>query len=109
MTGAPAQLRSDLEERLVALDGISIAPWKDTQLITVRFRGKEFAHFHGDDILDIRLSQKIIREEQLSRDVSLKIHPNRSKNSIWIGVAFTNEAEVDHLVHLVKLSCASLG
>ena len=68
------------------------------------FKDKEFAHFHGENILDIRLSQKIIKAEGLSRDVTQVIHPNRSSNSIWIGIKFTNEEEVDHLIHLIKIA-----
>lgn len=102
-------MKEGLIQRLQALDGVTVAPWKDTQLICVFYQGRDFAHFHGNDILDIRLSAEIIREEGLARDVSAKIHPKRSQNSRWIGVAFNSAADVDKIVHLVTRACAELG
>ena len=101
-------LRTELETRLTEIEGIEIATWRDTQLVCVFFDGRDFAHFHGDDILDIRLSVKIIREERLSRSVSERIHPNRSQNSRWIGVEFKSASDVEKLVHLVKRACDEL-
>lgn len=66
---------------------------------------KEFAHFHEVNILDIRLSPKIIREEHLSRSVSEQIHPNRSRNSRWICLAFHTRPDIDRLMHLVGRVC----
>ncbi len=100
-----SKLREQLEKRLRALPQVSIATWKDTDLVCVSFANKEFAHFHGVNILDLRLTPKIIREERLSRSVSAQIHPNRSPNSRWIGVEFNSLADVDNLLHLVRRAC----
>lgn len=97
-----AQLRALLEQRLRDIDGVTVAPWKGTALISVQFNGREFAHFHGQDILDIRLSQPIIRQEGLSRDVSNEIHPNRSQTSRWIGIRFAERADIDRVLDLAK-------
>jgi len=94
--------RKLFETRVTDIDGITIDTWKDTELVCLFYHGKEFAHFHGDTILDIRLSAKLIKAEGLARDVTKEIHPNRSPNSIWIGIAILNEDEVDHAIHLVK-------
>ena len=104
-----SELRAKFEAHLKDLEGVTIDVWKDTELVCLFYHGKEFAHFHGENILDIRLSQKIIRQEQLTRSVSNKIHPNRSQNSRWIGYELTHDEDVETLVRLVKLACDELG
>jgi len=104
-----SDLRRQLEEELRKLPELTIAPWKDSHLICLFYCGREFAHFHGETILDIRLSPKIIRQEQLDRSVSEQIHPARSKNSRWIGVGLKSEADVKRIVRLVQLACSELG
>ena len=103
------ELRVKLEQCLKDIPGLKIDLWKDTDLVCLFFEGKDFAHFHGDRTLDIRLSQKIIRQEGLSRAVSSRIHPNRSKNSRWIGVEMKDENDVQKIVRLVKRACSELG
>ena len=103
------ELRAIMERKLSALPGVTIARWKDTDLICVNCHGKEVGHFHGATVLDLRLSPKIIRQEGLSRDVSARFHPKRSQNSRWICVEFTSSDEVDRVVHLVTLACGERG
>ena len=102
------ELRQDLERRLQDLPDLRIGPWKDTDLICVFFKGRDFAHFHGSDVLDVRLSPKMIREEQLPPSVSARFHPDRSPNSRWICVEFKSKADVLRLVHLVRRACTEL-
>ncbi|MEM1430994.1 MAG: luciferase family protein [Pseudomonadota bacterium] len=103
------ELRRDLERRLTEIPGVAIGPWKDTDLICLFFHGREFAHFHGDLVLDIRLSQKIIRQEALSRAVSARIHPARSPNSRWICVELSSAEDLAKTLRLVDLACKELG
>ena len=98
--------RALLEERLRALEGVTVEPWKDGKLICVNYHGKEVGHFHGQDVLDLRLSAKTIREEGLTREVSQEIHPDRALNSRWIGVRLADAADIDAVVRLVKRACA---
>jgi hypothetical protein len=106
---AMSELRAKLERRLEDIPGLTVDCWKDTDLVCLFFEGKDFAHFHGDDILDIRLSAKIIRQEGLSRSVSNQIHPGRSQNSRWIGVEIKNENDLRKVVRLVEQACGELG
>jgi len=103
------ELRTLLETRLLAKPGITIDTWKDTDLVCVFFRSKDVAHFQSETVLDIRLTPKIIRDENLDRSVSAQFHPNRSQNSRWICIAFTNEAEVDRLLTLVDHAVHTLS
>lgn len=97
--------RQSLEHQLKQIPGLTIDRWKDTHLICLFYNGKEVGHFHGDDILDLRLSPKIIRQEGLSRDISANIHPKRSQNSRWIGLEFRDETAVQDVIRLVQLAC----
>lgn len=98
--------RADLEARLRGLEGVTVAPWKEGHpLICVTYGGKEVGHFHGADVIDLRLSPKIIRAEGLTRDVTQEIHPDRSPNSRWIGVRFASQDDVDRVLRLVQRAC----
>lgn len=99
-------IKETLVKRLSEQPDLEVALWKDTDLSCVFYKGKELAHFHGDDVLDIRLSPKIIREEGLPRAVSADIHPNRSQNSRWIGVQFGNTDDIERVLKLVERACA---
>lgn len=100
--------RKALEQKLRALPGIEITRWKETELVCLLYHGREFAHFHGDHVLDIRLSAKIIRQEGLPRTLAETRHPGRSENSRWIEVAFSDDSGVERLVHLVRRACVEL-
>ena len=100
-----SDVRREFERRLQEMPKVSLDTWKDTELVCVFFGGKEFAHFHGDNILDLRLTPKVIREEGLSRTISAQVHPNRSENSRWICIEFNNAADIDVLLHLVGRAC----
>lgn len=104
-TKTTRDLRKEVERRLCDMPQIRIDTWKDTDLVCVFCGEKEFAHFHGDNVLDLRLTPKIIRDEGLSRSVSAQFHSKRSPNSRWICIAFSTALEVDKLLHLVALAC----
>lgn len=94
-------LKQDLIRQLADLPGIEVRLWKDTGLLCVFYKGRDFAHFHGDDVLDIRLSPKLIRQENLSRSVSTRFHPDRSPNSRWICIELANKNDVEHIIRIV--------
>ncbi|SLN62712.1 hypothetical protein TRL7639_03513 [Falsiruegeria litorea R37] len=68
-------LRHALEQQLTQIPGLTIDRWKDTHLICLNYLGREVAHFHGEDILDLRLSLKIIHQKGMSREVSVSHSP----------------------------------
>ena len=104
-----SDLRKEFEQRLKEMPQVRLDTYKDTELVCIFFGEKEFAHFHGDNILDLRLTPKIIREEGLSRSVSARIHPNRSPKSRWICIEFSTPSEVDKLLHLVARACDDMA
>lgn len=98
-------LRSQLVRRLKKLGVEDRAlPGRDDGFSCLLFGGKEFAHFHDDNELDIRLTKAVISREGLVHPIGSRVHPNRSKNSQWIEVRFSNAADLERLVHLVKLA-----
>lgn len=99
-------LRDELEQALLHLPDIEIRPFKSSDLICLFYKGKEFAHFHGRHVLDLRLTPAIIRQEGLPRVLAETDHPDRSANSRWIEVAFQSKEDVANVVHLVKRACA---
>lgn len=98
------KLREELISRLDSISGVTLDWYKDTELLCVYYKGKEVAHFQTDSELDIRLSQSIIKREQLTIPVQSKSHLDRSKNSRWIVQRFELIEDLDELIRLVKLA-----
>ncbi len=96
------EAREILVNRLSALDNVKVGLWKDTDLLCVFYRGKEFAHFHKDEEIDIRLSQKFIKQEGLVPLENSPYHPKRSKKSRWMQFRLDTEQNALDLVSLVQ-------
>jgi len=101
--------RRKLIKRLEAL-GVEHrpVPGRNDGFAGLFYRGKAFAHFHNDHELDIRLTRAVIEREGLSHPRDSAIHPDRSANSQWIEIRFTNSKEVGDLVRLVRIAIALL-
>jgi len=100
-----AALRTRLIARVQSL-GVEDRPLpgRDDGFSSLWYRGKAFAHFHGDNELDIRLTKRVIVREGLRHPSDSKIHPNRSNASHWIELRFHTPADVDRVVAYVKLA-----
>jgi hypothetical protein len=72
------------------------------------YHGKEFAHFHNDNELDLRLTKKVIKTLGMSHPTDSHHHPNRSANSPWIEVRFKNSSDIEKVSELVRLAVAQL-
>ncbi len=104
-----SSLRIKLVQRLEKL-GVEDRPWpgRDDGFSSLLYDGKEFAHFHNDNELDIRLTKGVIKRECLAHPGDSQVHPNRSKNSQWIEIRFTRAHHVEEVVRLVKLAIERL-
>jgi hypothetical protein len=69
------------------------------------YKGKEIAHFHGDDELDVRLTKQLIKREGLSHPTDSTVHPNRALSSQWMELRFRKTTDVAKIVRLFKLAC----
>lgn len=100
-----SMLRNRLSQRLREL-GVEERAWpgRDDGFASLRFGGKEFAHFHADREIDIRLGKDAIRRERLVHPVDSTVHPDRSKNSPWYEMRIHSAADVDEAVRLVRIA-----
>ena len=64
--------------------------------------GREFAHFHDDDVIHIRLTQKVIRQLQIELRQDARI--TLRKSSDWLEFAFGDEQDLEKAVVLVQLA-----
>lgn len=94
--------RERLTTKLAELPDVELALYKDSDLLCVYFKGKEFAHFHTDPEIDVRMSQKFIRKLKLGPAFESANHPNRSKNSRWRVIPFHSAQDVDNIVQLIE-------
>ncbi len=93
--------RETFEKQLASLSQVEVKAWKGTDLICVFYRGKEFAHFQDEQVIDIRLSNNFIKREGLTPLENSPYHPNRSKKSRWMLFRFDSEQDVLDLSALV--------
>ncbi|MEM9777328.1 MAG: luciferase family protein [Chloroflexota bacterium] len=96
------KLVDHLKAELNKIPNVSIAPYKQTDLTCVSYLGKEFAHFHDDHEIDVRIPQKFAKRKQLGEPIQSARHPDRSKKSIWRSLRFETPAETDALIELIQ-------
>ncbi len=96
-----ARLRQMLISRLEKIPGIDVHLWEPGRdFMVIDYRGKEVAHFHGNNELDIRLSPKVVKREGLTHAPNRIAHLNRKNGGTWLIVRFTRE---DHLAEMMRL------
>lgn len=102
-------LRELLLEELRAL-GVTekVYPNKDGGFSSLLYKNKDFAHFHNNNELDLRLTAKIIKAEGILRPQNSTHHPDRSNSSPWIEVRFTTPNAIPEVIRLVKLAIAQI-
>jgi len=97
-------LRDELVRRLTALPGVTVARYKETELLCVFHNNKEIAHFQNQYEIDIRLTPKIIKQKGLHPPSDTTSHLDRAKSSRWIVQAFNQQETLDDIVALVRLA-----
>jgi hypothetical protein len=104
-----AELRARLIDR-VAKFGVQERrlPGREDGFSALSYGGKEFAHFHDDHELDIRLGRDAIRREGLTHPPNSVVHPKRAQSSHWIELRFHSTADLERVVRLVKLAVENL-
>jgi Family of unknown function (DUF5519) len=95
-----------LSEKITSIPGVSEKYWptENGGFTSFIYKGKDFAHFHSGNELDIRLTKKVIASEKLEHPSDSVDHPNRSKNSPWIEVRFNTQQEALDVYRLVELA-----
>ena len=103
-----APLKHKLLASLAEIEGFTAEPSKVAGGTALFFRGKEFAHFHHDNEIDLRLTRKVIKDFDLSHPPRSAIHPTRSSSSQWIELGFHSDEDVLRVAHLVRLAIGQL-
>ena len=103
-----APLKTKLLAELRQIDGVEDRPSPVAGGCALFYRGKEFAHFHDDNEIDLRLTKTLIRELGLAHPAGSVHHPGRSANSAWIELRFADAADIARVAALVKLAVTKL-
>jgi len=100
-----AELRKKLIKELEKLPDIDVHLWKpDHHLVVVDYKGKEVAHFHGNNELDIRLSPQIVKRDGLQHAENRIGHLNRKNGGRWLVVRFTRQTHLPEMIRLIKMA-----
>jgi Luciferase len=104
------RIRRRLSQRLRDL-GVEERAWpgRDDGFVSLLFRGKEFAHFHSDQEIDIRLGKNVIQQERLVRVSDSTVHPTRSDGFPWYALAVRSESDLDEALRLIKIALSGLN
>ena len=99
------KLQATLISRLVDL-GVEHVPYpdRDDGFCGLQDGGKELAHFHGFNEIDLRLTKNVIRSEGLTHPPDSEVHPKRGISSHWIELRFCRKSDLDEIVRLVQLA-----
>lgn len=100
------ELRKLLTKKVLAIPGITEKVWpdRDDGFSSFIYKDKDFAHFHHDHEIDLRLTKKVIAREALIAPQNSEVHPNRAKGSPWIELRFNDEKDVDEVLRLIHLA-----
>lgn len=99
-------LRKALTKQLLSITGVTEKIWPDRGdgFSSLIYKNKDFAHFHNDNEIDLRLTKTVRRQERTLNPVNSTYHPKRSANSPWVELRFNSTAELNEVVRLVKLA-----
>ena len=101
-------LKTQLLNELKLIEGLEVRPSPVAGGTALFYRGREFAHFHNDNELDLRLTKSVIAAEGLTHPSASIHHPTRSLSSPWIEVRFNTLKDIAQVARLVKLAVAKL-
>ena len=97
-----AELRRKLISELEKNPDVDVHLWKpDHHLTVIDYKGKEVAHFHGNNELDIRLSKEIVKRDGLTHATNRVGHPERKDGGRWLIVRFTRESHLAEIIRLI--------
>lgn len=101
-------LKQQLLAQLSQIEGLQALPSKVAGGMALHYRGKEFAHFHNDQEIDLRLTRPLIKALGLVHPPRSAFHPQRSASSQWIELRFHKPADVQQVAELVRRAMARL-
>ncbi len=101
-------LKTRLLDGLRNIEGVEDRPSPVAGGTALFCLGKEFAHFHKHNELDLRLTKSVIQAERLSHPAGSIHQPTRSPSSPGMEVRFTTSKDIVGVAKLAKLAVAKL-
>ena len=101
-------LKESLIKEVEKISGVENKPSPVAGGSALHFKGKEFAHFHNDNELDLKLTKELILQEGVNHPEDSKVHPDRSAASQWIELPYESVSELREVARLVKLAVGVL-
>lgn len=98
-----ATLKAQLIEKLNQITDLESRPSKVAGGSAIFYKGKEIAHFHNNNEIDVRLTKKVIKSEGLTHPTDSKFH-HRTPSSEWIELRFRRSHHLNEVVRLFKLA-----
>lgn len=95
-------LKDSLLEKLDKIPGLESRDSKVAGGTALFYKGKEIAHFHHNNEIDVRLTRKVIRSEGLNQPTDSKFHHHRGPNSDWIELRYRRRHHIDDVVKIIK-------
>lgn len=100
-----AELRKKLIKELEKNTDIDVHLWKpDSDFTVIDYKGKEVAHFHGNNELDVRLSREIVKRDGLTHAPDRVGHLSRKNGGRWLIIRFTRESHLAEMMRLIKMA-----
>jgi Family of unknown function (DUF5519) len=97
-------LKQLLLDDLARIEGLEARPSPVAGGTALFHHGREFAHFHHDTELDLRLGAARIRALGLVHPAGSVQHPARKPSSPWIELRYASADDVQRVAELVRLS-----
>jgi len=101
-------LKDTLLRELSKIEGVTAQASSVSGGTALFYRGKEFAHFHHENEVDLRLTKKVIQAMGLTHPQGSVHHPTRGTGSPWIEVRYQDNAGVKSLLELVRIAVKQL-
>lgn len=98
-----SKLKQELTEMIQNIAGVTKKFWPTESggFNSFVFKNKDFAHFHVDNELDLRLPKRVIAAEKLKHPQGSKNHPDRSAGSPWMEFRFDSKKDINEIYRLV--------
>jgi len=96
-----AQLRAQLERQIANLPGVEERPSRYGHGRSFAAGGREIAHFHGDERLDVRLTRAEIRARKRAGGLDGRLM-SRGSSSDWVEIRIVGAPDVAFALSVVE-------
>lgn len=87
--------------RALAIDGVVESPSMFSDRPALWVNGKEIVHKDADDVYDVRLTRKVIRQMRARLRADSRVHLRPSSSADWVEVAVAGSDDEELLVELI--------